>query len=602
MYESFYGLKDKPFSILPDPEYLYLSKQHQMALTLLEYSLVNHASFCVITGEPGAGKTTLIRKLLENISDRYAIGLITNTHKSFGELLDWVLSAYSIHESGLSQVEKNQKFTDFLMQQYAQGKTTLLIVDEAQNMAADMLEELRMLSNVNSEKDQLLQIILSGQPELKDTLRKPELMQFAQRISVDYHLKTLNKLETCHYIQHRLMTAGAEQDVFTPKACMRVHEFSGGTPRLINLICDTAMVYGFADQIKLIDKDIVEEMVRERMQDSAVPLFKNTDKVSGEPDNNSDKNQPEVESDDHDFPWINPDGGTQGIKPEAEKKTLELPVTESQQTEVLQTTSDGPEAPIKNKQSQGEQASTQDNASETDDEINNSQQDGTADLHTQSHDELTQSDVSTNTQDYSVEAQADTHDQEKSRKKVWVLGVLTLLCILVTVVIIAINNNHKIERQQKLAEEKLQQIIEQRAADSAKLEKKLQAAQQAKQDVEQQLLIKADELEQRDAELEQAKQQAIEKLRQEKRMKKAQYEEKLKNQQTAIEAKRWVREKKEVLKKQQELTQTIMQQQQQIEQLNRAQQLPAKIEKENATLLNKNAQSQQAKQQAQQNQ
>ena len=315
MYESFYGLKQKPFSMLPDPEFLYLGKKHQMALTSLEYGLMNHLGFCVISGEIGAGKTTVLRKLLENIEPHYTIGMITNTHQSFGVLLDWVLAAFGIHQPGMNTVEKHQHLVDFLLEQYAKGKTTLLIVDEAQNMPATTLEELRMLSNINSEKDQLLQIILAGQPSLKETLSKPELMQFAQRIGVDYHLDKLNSVETCHYIQHRLVTAGAENDIFTPDACRLIHEYSGGVPRLINLLCDTALVYGFADQSKIIDVDLVEEMVKERMETSVVPLVNVEKRPAVKPVRN-----------DHDFPWINPEGGTQGLKPSAEKKSAKKSV------------------------------------------------------------------------------------------------------------------------------------------------------------------------------------------------------------------------------------------------------------------------------------
>jgi type II secretory pathway predicted ATPase ExeA len=312
MYESFYGLETKPFSLLPDPEFLYLGKKHNIALSLLEYALMNNAGFCVITGEIGAGKTTLLRRLLDTIDDSITVGLITNTHQSFGELLDWVLSAYGIHEPGLSKVEMHQRLVDFLLQQYANSKTTLLIVDEAQNMPATTLEELRMLSNINSEKDLVLQVILSGQPDLKDTLRKPELTQFAQRISVDYHLSALTPAETNSYIQHRLVTAGAKNDIFTPDACRLIHQHSGGIPRLINLLCDTALVYGFADQKKTVDADLVEEMLRERMENSLLPLSK------------VDKGKKAVNGDNEDFPWINPNGGSEGLKPAAEKKTAEI--------------------------------------------------------------------------------------------------------------------------------------------------------------------------------------------------------------------------------------------------------------------------------------
>ena len=315
MYESFYGLKTKPFSLLPDPGFLYMGKKHKVALALLEYALMNNAGFCVITGEIGAGKTTLLRRLLDTIEDNITVGMITNTHQSFGELLDWVLSAFGIHEPGLSKVEMHQRLVDFMLEQYANNKSTLLIVDEAQNMPVATLEELRMLSNINSEKDLVLQVILSGQPGLRDTLKKPELLQFVQRISVDYHLDALTIDESCAYIQHRLVTAGAKTDVFTPEACRLIHAYSGGIPRLINLLADTALVYAFADQKQMVGADIIEEMVSERMENSILPLAK------------VDKNRSTIKTDDSGFPWISPDGGTRGLKPVAEKKTAEKVVT-----------------------------------------------------------------------------------------------------------------------------------------------------------------------------------------------------------------------------------------------------------------------------------
>ena len=300
MYEAFYGFKEKPFSMLPDPGFLYLSKKHQAALTLLEYGLLNHVGFCVISGEAGAGKTTILRALLERVAEDVTVGLITNTHQSFGGLLDWVLSAFDLHRPELSHVEMHQVFMEYLIEEYANGHTVLLIVDEAQNMKADALEELRMLSNVNSAKDQLVQIVLAGQPALKETLRKPELMQFAQRIAVDYHLEALNVVETCGYIQHRLKTAGSEKDVFTPAACERIHTYSGGTPRLINLLCETVLVYGFADQRNKIDVDLVDEMVQERMKDSVVPIV-NRDAAKHD---NKDATKALLK----DFPWIEEKG------------------------------------------------------------------------------------------------------------------------------------------------------------------------------------------------------------------------------------------------------------------------------------------------------
>ena len=207
MYESFYGLRERPFSLLPDPDYLYLSPKHQRALTLLEYGMMNQAGFSVICGDTGAGKTTLIRRLLSELGEDTTVGLINNTHKSFGELLSWILMAFGLDGDGKSKAHMHQILIDFLIDQYAQNRHTVLIVDEAQNMTVDTLEELRMLSNINSDKDQVLQVILAGQPALRETLRRPDLMQFAQRIAVDYYLESLNRDETCEYIQHRLEVA-----------------------------------------------------------------------------------------------------------------------------------------------------------------------------------------------------------------------------------------------------------------------------------------------------------------------------------------------------------------------------------------------------------
>jgi type II secretory pathway predicted ATPase ExeA len=274
MYESFYGLTEKPFTLLPDPEYLYLSPKHQRALTLLQYGMMNRAGFSVICGDTGAGKTTLIRRLLSELEDNTTVGLITNTHQSFGELLNWVLMAFGLDGEGKSKSQMHHMFVNFLIEQYAQNKHTVLIVDEAQNMKADTLEELRMLSNINADKDQVLQVILAGQPALRETLRRPELMQFAQRIAVDYYLEALNEQETHDYIQHRLQVAGAKQTIFTDDACSAIYQYSGGTPRLINLLCDTALVYGYAEQRKTIDASLVHDVVREQHSNSIIPTFK----------------------------------------------------------------------------------------------------------------------------------------------------------------------------------------------------------------------------------------------------------------------------------------------------------------------------------------
>lgn len=273
MYESFYGLKEKPFSLLPDPAFLYLSRQHEMAITLLEYSLENQAGFCVITGKAGTGKTTLLRRLLNQIGDDVSIGLITNTHHSFGELLRWILHAFRLEDGGDNRARQHRIFTDYLIGQYAKNRRTMLIIDEAQNMSAAALEELRMLSNINSEKDLLLQVILVGQPPLRELLQHPELEQFAQRVAVDFHLDGLSSEETRGYIRHRLRVAGGEHELFTDDACEAVFVHSGGIPRLINLLCDLALVYAYAGQAAVVTGELIEQIVSEREQHGALPVF-----------------------------------------------------------------------------------------------------------------------------------------------------------------------------------------------------------------------------------------------------------------------------------------------------------------------------------------
>lgn len=272
MYESFYGFREKPFSIIPDPGFLYLSPKHRMALDLLEYGMMNQAGFNVITGEIGTGKTTLIRHLLTQMEQDVTVGLISNTHRSFGELMQWVLFAFRLKSSGKEKVEMFQAFLDFLVDQYSQGKRTVLIVDEAQNMSPETLEELRMLSNINSDKDLVLQVVLVGQAQLRDLLRRPDLEQFAQRIAVDFHLEALNETETHAYIQHRIEVAGgSDANLFDADACQAIYRHSQGVPRLVNLLCDTALVYGFAEQQPKISAQLVHDVARDKTKGGIFP-------------------------------------------------------------------------------------------------------------------------------------------------------------------------------------------------------------------------------------------------------------------------------------------------------------------------------------------
>ncbi|MHB1529464.1 MAG: ExeA family protein [Acidiferrobacteraceae bacterium] len=264
VYEAYYEFREKPFSINPDPAFLYLSPKHQAALDLLEYGLMTQAGFVVVTGDIGSGKTTLIRYFLEQLGKDVNVGLLTNTHQSFGELLRWVLFAFNLPNRGKDKVEMFQDFLEFLIAQYAQRKRTVLIVDEAQNMSIETLEELRMLSNINADKDQVLQVILAGQPELRETLRRPDLAQFAQRIAVDCHLEALGREETEAYIRYRIKVAGGHPELFDQGACHAVYAHTSGVPRLVNLLCDMALVYGYAEQRRRIDSDLVNDAAQDR--------------------------------------------------------------------------------------------------------------------------------------------------------------------------------------------------------------------------------------------------------------------------------------------------------------------------------------------------
>lgn len=271
MYERFYGLRERPFSLLPDPSFLYPSEQHHMALTLLEYSLMNQAGFCVLSGGIGTGKTTLIRHLLSQLEKDVTVGLISNTHRAFGELLQWVLVAFGIDATGKDKAGMHNAFVNFMIGEYAKGRRTLLIIDEAQNLGPETLEELRMLSNINADKDQVLQVFLVGQPGLRDLLLRPDLEQFAQRIVVDYHLEPLDLAETAAYVRHRITVAGGDAGLFDDAACESVYQYSQGTPRLINLLCDTALVFGYGARAARIGQDLVEEVAQAKRKGGIFP-------------------------------------------------------------------------------------------------------------------------------------------------------------------------------------------------------------------------------------------------------------------------------------------------------------------------------------------
>ena len=264
MYEAFYRLKEKPFSIQPDPDFLFLGRRHSMAYSMLEYGIQNHAGFSVICGEIGCGKTTLIRHLLNNLGSELTVGMVYNTHQQIDDLLEWIMLAFGQPYEGMSKIALYDAFQQFLITNYSAGRRVVLIVDEAQNLGPGALESLRMLSNINADKDQLLQIILVGQPQLRDLLRRPDLQQFFQRVSVDFFIPPLEPFEVKIYINLRLKIAGRETPLFTLAACERIAKASLGIPRSINILCDMVLVYGFSAEAKRTDVDLVEEVLRDR--------------------------------------------------------------------------------------------------------------------------------------------------------------------------------------------------------------------------------------------------------------------------------------------------------------------------------------------------
>ena len=264
MYESYYGLQEKPFSIQPDPGFLFMSKRHALAFTMLEYGLQNRVGFSVICGEIGCGKTTLVRKLLDTIGESVTVGLVSNTHPGIADLLEWVLLAFGQAYGGMTHVERYDRFQQFLVAQYAAGRRVVLIVDEAQNLSASALESLRMLSNINADKDLLLQVVLVGQPQLRTLLNRPELQQFTQRVGVDFFVPPLAACEVASYVRHRLAVAGRAEELFLDDALDRIATVTAGVPRRINILCDTALVYGFAATSPRIGAALVDEVLQDR--------------------------------------------------------------------------------------------------------------------------------------------------------------------------------------------------------------------------------------------------------------------------------------------------------------------------------------------------
>jgi general secretion pathway protein A len=262
MYETFFNLRIKPFELVPDPSFIYLSKSHKRAVTFLDYGIRARAGFILLTGEVGSGKTTIIRDLLNKRHEELVLAKVFNTRVTSEQLLAMINDDFGLQTQGKDKVTLIRDLNEFLVDQYARGNQPVLIIDEAQNLAEELLEEVRMLSNLETSDSKLLQIILVGQPELRTILSAPSLRQLRQRISINCHLQSLSRLETERYIMHRLEIAGNAAAVeFPSESYDIVFRFSKGIPRLINIICDFLMLSAFAEEMKVISVDMAREVI-----------------------------------------------------------------------------------------------------------------------------------------------------------------------------------------------------------------------------------------------------------------------------------------------------------------------------------------------------
>jgi general secretion pathway protein A len=279
MYKKFYNFTEKPFNTTPDSKFFFASTKHSEALNSLIYAINERKGFVVITGEIGAGKTTVCRTLLNKLNVNTKVATIINTHLSPKDLIVAILDEFDVEYAGGNKQKLLKALNQYLIQQLNADMNVVLIIDEAQNLTPAALEEVRMLSNLETEKEKLIQIILLGQPQLRAILDNPKLEQFRQRIAVYYHLNALSKEETQNYIFHRLSLAsqGGNGNIFTPEALDLVFEHTRGVPRLINLACDSALLSGFVYGSPVISSKIMEEVIAER--DFVRGLDKVTEKI-----------------------------------------------------------------------------------------------------------------------------------------------------------------------------------------------------------------------------------------------------------------------------------------------------------------------------------
>lgn len=268
MYTKFYNFTEKPFNTTPDSKFFFPSAKHTEALNSLIYAIQERKGFVVITGEIGAGKTTVCRAMLNSLALNTKVALITNTHLTCKELIAEILEEFEVEYQPGTKQKLLSQLNNYLIKQLSEDTNVVLIIDEAQNLSPTVLEEVRMLSNLETEKEKLIQIILIGQPQLKEKLKASRLEQFKQRIALYYHIPALEKDETQEYILHRLKLVSSNGDngcgIFTIGALDLIHHHSSGIPRLINLICDSALLSGYVTDTKRINEAVIDEVIKER--------------------------------------------------------------------------------------------------------------------------------------------------------------------------------------------------------------------------------------------------------------------------------------------------------------------------------------------------
>ncbi|HUE44437.1 MAG TPA: AAA family ATPase [Candidatus Sulfotelmatobacter sp.] len=273
MYKGFFGLKENPFNVNPDPRYLYFTKEIEEAFSGLKYGVQNRKGFITLTGEVGTGKTTLVNRLLDWLhEERVRTAFLFNSRMNSSQLFDFILAEFGIPCESRSKSQLLMKLNGWLLDRFRAGETTVLIVDEAQNLTYPVLEEIRLLTNLETSTEKLLQIVLSGQPELEEKLKLPQLRQLRQRIMLRCKTSALSKEQTNEYIVERLRIAGANgAPIFSPEAVAIVHKYSVGIPRVINLLCEHSLINAYVEQQRPISANIVDEVAKDFQLDEVAP-------------------------------------------------------------------------------------------------------------------------------------------------------------------------------------------------------------------------------------------------------------------------------------------------------------------------------------------